>query len=262
MSSGPFRLDNKSAIITGAASGIGKAIAEVFAEQGASVYILDINDSEGEKVADEITSNGGIAKYYNCDLTILLKVRAAFKAIYEAHGSIDILVNNAGISQIGNVEATTPEMLDAVYEVNVKAVYHCLHEATKLMQKQSGGVMLNVASVASVLGLKDRFGYSMTKGAVLAMTYTMAKDYLKDNIRCNAIGPARIHTPLVDDFISKNYPGREDEIFQSLSASQPIGRMGTPEEVAYFALYLCSDEAAFVTGGFYPIDGGFISLNS
>lgn len=258
----PFRLDNRSVIITGAASGIGASMAKVFAAQGASVYILDIKDDAGIDIEQQILSDEGKAKYYNCDVTSLAKVRAIFKMIYDEHGSFDILINNAAIAQIGGVKDTTPEMLDKVYEVNVKSVYHCLHEGVKLMKKDEGGVILNLASIASVIGLSDRFGYSMSKGAVLAMTYSIAKDHLRDNIRCNAIGPARIHTPFVDNFIKDNYPGMEEEMFHKLSAMQPIGRMGTPDEVAYFALYLCSDEAAFATGGFYPIDGGFISLNT
>lgn len=262
MQNPPFRLDNKSAIITGAASGIGESIARVFAAQGASVYILDIDDEKGEAVTSEIIEQGGKAKYFNCDITSLAKIRALFVNIYEEHGSFDILINNAAIAQIGAVENTTPEMMDKVYDVNVKAVYHCLHEGVKLMKKDEGGAILNLASIASVLGLKDRFAYSMSKGAVLAMTYSIAKDYVKDGIRCNAIGPARIHTPFVDNFIKSTYPGKEEEMFKKLSATQPIGRMGTPDEVAFFALYLCSDEAGFATGGFYPLDGGFITLNS
>lgn len=262
MQSPPFRLDNKSAIITGGASGIGESIAKVFAAQGAMVYILDINDEKGEQVSSAIKTQGYKAQYLNCDVTSVAKVRAVFRSIYDHHGSFDILINNAAISQIGSVETTTPEMLDKVYDVNVKSVYHCLMEGVKLMKKDEGGVILNLASVASVVGINDRFGYSMSKGAVLAMTYSIAKDHLVDNIRCNAIGPARIHTPFVDNFIKKNYPGREEEYFKKLSATQPIGRMGRPEEVAYFALYLCSEEAGFATGTFYPIDGGFITLNS
>ena len=258
----PFRLDHKIAIVTGGASGIGASIAKVFASQGAVVYILDINDQKGEAVVESIIEDGAAAFYRNCDLTSLVKVRSVFRSIVEEQGRIDILVNNAGIAQIGNVEATTPELLDKVYEVNIKAVYHCLHEAVKSMKNNGGGVILNLASVASVLGMKDRFGYSMTKGAVLSMTMAMAKDYLADNIRCNAIGPARVHTPFVDDYLKDNFPGREQEVFKQLEATQPIGRMGKPEEIAHLALYLCSDEAAFVTGSFYPIDGGFMTLNT
>lgn len=127
--------------------------------------------------------------------------------------------------------------------------------------KQKGGSILNIASIASVVGIKDRFAYSMSKGAVLTMTYSIAKDYLEDNIRCNCLAPARVHTPFVDGFIKKNYPGKEKETFEALSKTQPIGRMAKPEEIAAFALYLSSDEAAFLTGSCYAIDGGFITLN-
>jgi 2-keto-3-deoxy-L-fuconate dehydrogenase len=128
--------------------------------------------------------------------------------------------------------------------------------------KKTGGVIVNMASVASSVGIPDRFVYSMTKGAVVGMTLSVAKDYLAHNIRCNCISPARVHTPFVDGFLAKNYPGKEQEMFDKLSKTQPIGRMGKPEEVAYLALFLCSDEAAFITGCDYPVDGGFINLNN
>jgi 2-keto-3-deoxy-L-fuconate dehydrogenase len=130
------------------------------------------------------------------------------------------------------------------------------------MKEQGGGVILNVASVAATLGLSDRFAYSMSKGAVVSMTLSVAKDYIKDNIRCNCISPARVHTAFVDGFLAKNYPGQEKEMFDKLSKTQPIGRMGKPDEIGALALYLCSDEAAFVTGSDYPIDGGFVRLNT
>ncbi|MEL6945362.1 MAG: SDR family oxidoreductase [Bacteroidota bacterium] len=171
------------------------------------------------------------------------------------------MVNNAAISHIGTVANTTSTELDRIYEVNIKGCYHILQAAVKEMKEANKGVILNMASIASVIGLKDRFAYSMSKGALLSMTYSVAKDYLEHNIRCNAIGPARVHTPFVDDFLTKNYPGEEEQMYEKLAKTQPIGRMGTPEEVAYLALYLCSDEAAFVTGSFYPIDGGFLMLN-
>jgi NAD(P)-dependent dehydrogenase (short-subunit alcohol dehydrogenase family) len=131
-----------------------------------------------------------------------------------------------------------------------------------MMRAQGGGVVLNMASVAALVGLPDRFAYSMTKGAVMAMTIAAAKDHLKDHIRVNSISPARVHTPFVDGFISKNYPGKEAEMFEKLSKTQPIGRMAKPEEIAHLALYLCSDEASFITGCDYPIDGGFVKLNN
>jgi NAD(P)-dependent dehydrogenase (short-subunit alcohol dehydrogenase family) len=177
-------------------------------------------------------------------------------------GKIDILVNNAGIAHVGNVEKTKSEDFDRIYNVNVKGVYNCLYATIPMMKLNGGGVILNLASIAAVVGLSDRFAYSMSKGAIAAMTLSIAKDYLHENIRCNSISPARVHTPFVDGFISKNYPGREAEMFDKLSKSQPIGRMGKPDEIAALVLYLCSDEASFITGNDYPIDGGFIKLNS
>ena len=152
--------------------------------------------------------------------------------------------------------------MDRLYNINIKSVYSCLHYGVKLMKKSGGGAIVNMASVASVVGLADRFAYSTTKGAVLTMTYSIAKDYIKDHIRCNAIAPARVHTPFVDGYLAKTYPGKEKEMFEKLSQTQPIGRMGKPSEIANLVLYLCSDEAGFITGSVYPIDGGFLTLNT
>ena len=151
---------------------------------------------------------------------------------------------------------------ERLFHVNVKGVYNGMFAAIPLMQQQGGGVILNLCSIAAWVGLNDRFAYSMTKGAVHAMTLSAAKDYLADKIRVNSISPARVHTPFVDGFLAKSYPGREQEMFDKLSASQPIGRMAQPEEVAALMLYLCSEEAGFITGTDYPIDGGFLTLNS
>jgi len=175
--------------------------------------------------------------------------------------SPDILVNNAGIAFVGDLLNTTVEDMDRLYQVNVKGVYNCMYTTIQSMIDNGGGVILNMASTAATVGIADRFAYSMTKGAVLTMTYSVAKDYVDKNIRCNSISPARIHTPLVDGFLTKNYPGKEQEMFENLSKTQPIGRMGKPEEVADLVLFLCSDEASFITGTDYPIDGGFIKLN-
>lgn len=175
---------------------------------------------------------------------------------------LDILVNSAGISHIGTVESTSEADMDRLYKVNVKGVYNCIHAAVPLMRKAGGGVILNMCSIAATIGIPDRFAYSMTKGAVYSMTLSVAKDYLKDKIRCNCISPARVHTPFVDGFLQKNYPGREKEMFEKLSKTQPIGRMARPEEIAGLVLYLVSDEAAFITGCDYPIDGGFTKLNN
>ena len=257
-----FDLSGKTAAITGAASGIGASIAQVFARQGAHVCILDIDDAGATAMVASIKEAGGQAQYYRCDIVSYQEVTDTFDQLYQDHGQLNIFVNNAAIAHIGNVETTSEEDMDRVYQVNIKGAYNCLHAAVKKMKLNHGGAILNMASVASVLGLKDRFAYSMSKGAILTMTYSVAKDFIEDNIRCNAIGPARVHTPFVDGFLKANYPGREKEVFDQLSATQPIGRMGTPDEIAYLALYLCSDEAGFVTGSFFPIDGGFIRLNT
>jgi NAD(P)-dependent dehydrogenase (short-subunit alcohol dehydrogenase family) len=253
-----FSLQHKSAVITGAGSGIGKAIAELFATQGAQVHIVDLNNENAGQAAAEITGKGGKALAHAVDVSDQQKVKQLFEQI----GAIDILVNSAGISHIGTVETTTEADFDRIINVNVKGVYNCLYAAVPLMKAAKKGVILNIASVASHVGLVDRFAYSMSKGAVYAMTLSVAKDYLSAGIRCNSISPARVHTPFVDGFLAKNYPGKEKEMFEKLSRTQPIGRMAETMEIAGLALYLCSDESSFITGTDYPIDGGFIKLNS
>ncbi|MCK5443186.1 MAG: glucose 1-dehydrogenase [Maribacter sp.] len=256
-----FNLQGKAAIITGGGSGIGRAISNTLAEQGATVHILELNLDNAQETAEEIKSNGGVAVAYKCDIVQQSDVKEIIDSIAKEH-SIDILVNNAGIAHIGNVENTTEADMDKIYNVNIKGVYNCIYAVISHMKENKKGVILNMASIASSVGINDRFAYSMSKGAALTMMYSVAKDYLDYGIRCNSISPARIHTPFVDGFIKNNYPGREDEMFKKLSASQPIGRMGKPEEVANLALYLCSDEASFITGTDFPIDGGFMKLNS
>lgn len=255
-----FSLKNKIAIITGGASGIGEAISKTFASSGAHVHILEFNPDNGAKVAHGIVANGGKATFHPCDVSNKNQVSNAVASIAKSH-RIDILVNNAGIAHVGNLEGTEEADLDRLYNVNIKGVYNCMHAVIGKMKQQGSGVILNMASIAATIGISDRFAYSMTKGAVLTMTYSVAKDYIDFGIRCNSISPARVHTPFVDGFIKKNYPGKEDEIFAKLSKTQPIGRMGTPEEVAHLALYLCSDQASFITGTDFPIDGGYIKLN-
>ena len=247
-------------MITGAASGIGKAIAEKMSAQGAEVYLLDRDSTQGEALAATLSAAGHKAHYRDCDVTDTAATGALLESIGAAN-QIDILVNNAGVAHVGNLENTSEADLDRLYQVNIKGVYNCSKAAIAFM-KQKGGVILNLASIAASTGIADRFAYSMTKGAVRAMTYSIAKDYVSYGIRCNCISPARIHTPFVDGFIAKNYPGQEAEMFEKLSKTKPIGRMGTPEEVADFAAFLCSDKASFLTGTDYPIDGGFLTLNS
>jgi 2-keto-3-deoxy-L-fuconate dehydrogenase len=247
------------AIVTGGGSGIGQAIAVRFAASGAAVRIADINPQQAEATAKVITAAGGQATIHACDVTDQRQVREAFQPMF-AKERIHILVNNAGISHIGTVESTTEEDFDRLFRVNVKGMYNGIHECVGHMKTNGGGVILNMASIAGSAALADRFAYSMSKGAVIAMTYSVAKDYIQHNIRCNCISPARVHTPFVDDYLRKNYPGREKEMFDKLAKSQPLGRMGQPAEVASLALFLCSDEASFITGVDYPLDGGFFNL--
>jgi NAD(P)-dependent dehydrogenase (short-subunit alcohol dehydrogenase family) len=253
-----FSLKGKIAVITGAGSGIGRGIANVFASQGAFVHIVELNQDTGLAVREEIEKNGGKAAVHACDVSDQEKVVALFNSI----GQVDILVNNAGIAHIGRADTTSAADFDRIYNVNVKGAYNCLFASIPIMKAQGGGVILNLASIAAIVGVADRFAYSMSKGAIYAMTLSVAKDYLADHIRCNSISPARVHTPFVDGFIAKNYPGKEAEMFEKLSKSQPIGRMAKPDDIAALALYLCSDEASFITGNDYPIDGGYIKLNS
>lgn len=253
-----FQLNGKIAVITGSGSGIGKAVAILFARQGAEVHTIDLNEEAVNSSVAEIKKEGGNAVPHVCDVTSQQQVKEIFNSI----GRIDILVNSAGVSHIGNVETTQEEDFDRLFKVNVKGVYNCLQAAVTMMKKNKAGVILNLASIASIVGITDRFAYSMTKGAVMAMTLSVARDYLHEGIRCNCISPARVHTPFVDGFLKKNYPGKEEEMFEKLSKSQPIGRMAKPDEIAGLVLYLCSDEASFITGCDYPIDGGFVKLNN
>jgi NAD(P)-dependent dehydrogenase (short-subunit alcohol dehydrogenase family) len=253
-----FSLQNKKAVITGGGSGIGKAIALLFASQGAEVHIVELTEESAKDAAEEIQTSGNKVVVHACNVANQQEVINTFEKI----GAINILVNNAGIAHVGKADTTPEADFDRVINVNVKGVYNCLFAAIPKLRASNGGVIINMASIATWVGIPDRFVYSTAKGAVMSMTLSVAKDYLSENIRCNSISPARVHTPFVDGFIAKNYPGKEEEVFEKLSKSQPIGRMAKPEEVAALALFLCSDEAAFITGCDYPIDGGFIKLNN
>ena len=285
-----FSLKDKHAVVTGAGSGIGRAVALLLAQQGATVYVADINEAQAVETAEligqaagavgavagaggavagalgAVPGAGGVAGIGGVGAAFAkvadVSDQAQTKALFESLPRLDILVNSAGLSHIGTAESTTEADMDRLYKVNIKGVYNCLHAGIPAMKKGGGGVVINVCSIAATVGIPDRFAYSMTKGAVYSMTLSVAKDYLKDKIRCNCISPARVHTPFVDGFLQKNYPGKEQEMFEKLSKTQPIGRMAKPEEIAALVLYLCSDEAAFITGCDYPIDGGFTKLNN
>lgn len=257
-----FTLNQKNAVITGGGSGIGQAIARIFAAGGAAVHIFDLNEEAAQDTLEQIVASGNKAQCHKVNVADQSDVREKMAEVVRQDGKLDILVNCAGIAHVGKLDQTTEADFDRILSVNVKGVYNCMYAAIGQMLEQGGGVILNMASVASSVGIPDRFAYSMSKGAVLTMTLSVAKDYIGKNIRCNCISPARVHTPFVDGFLAKNYPGREREMFDALSKTQPIGRMAEPEEIAALALFLCSDEAGFITGTDYPIDGGFIKLNT
>jgi 2-keto-3-deoxy-L-fuconate dehydrogenase len=253
-----FSLQGKHAVVTGGGSGIGRAISTLFAERGAIVHILDADIQAAESLAQKLTKNQLSAFAYQVNVTVQEQVEAALRNI----GRVDILVNNAGIAHVGNVEKTQEADFERVFNVNVKGAYNCFYAAIPLMKANGGGVIVSMASIASWVGIADRFAYSMSKGAIHAMSMSVARDYLEHNIRSNTISPARVHTPFVDGFIANNYAGQEAEMYEKLAKSQPVGRMARPEEVAALALYLCSEEASFISGCDYPIDGGFIKLNN
>ncbi|MBL9153276.1 MAG: SDR family oxidoreductase [Verrucomicrobiales bacterium] len=253
-------LADKVAIVTGAGSGIGRAIAETFAAHGARVAVLDYDESAGAETAALIQAAGGVAAFERCDVSSQDSVRAAVRDTLGRHGRIDILVNNAGVAHIGTAASTSEADFDRVFGVNVKGVYNCLHVVIPHLLEAGGGVILNLSSVAAVTGLPDRFAYSASKGAVHTMTFSVATDYIDRNIRCNCLCPARVHTPFVDGYLARNYPGQEAAMFEKLSKAQPIGRMASPSEIADLALYLCSDAASFITGTAWPIDGGYLNV--
>ena len=250
------RFTGQTAMVTGAGSGIGRAIALRLATEGARVFALDLSPDTAEETAALIDRAGGQANAVACDVGDTDSVSRAFERV----GRLNVLVNSAGIAHVGTVEQTTPEDLDRIYRINVKGTFHGLHFAVPLFRRSGGGAILNLASFAAKIGIADRFAYSMSKGAVLAMTLSVARDYVVQGIRCNCLCPARIHTPFIDSFLEKYHPTDKERMFEKLSAFQPIGRMGTPEEVAALAVFLCSPEASFITGTAYDIDGGVISL--
>lgn len=250
-------MTNKTVVITGGASGIGLAMVNKFAAASWNVFFIDRNQDEGEKVQKELKEKGYSIAFLSCDITDAAAVQSIFDTIPD---KIDTLINNAGISHIGKAEDTSEEDFERLFQVNVKGSFLCIQAALPKLKQDGGGSILNMASVAATIGIPDRFAYSMTKGAMFSMTLSIARDYVNEGIRCNCISPGRVHTPFVDGFIAKNYPGEEKEIFERLAASQPIGRMGSPSEIAELAYFISSDAGSFITGSNYNIDGGFMGL--
>ncbi len=250
-----FSLQGKQIAVTGAGSGIGKSSAELLAGQGAKIYVLDLDKEAAQATANEITTKGGLAEAIQIDVSQESAVQAAFQGI----SSLDGLFNCAGISHIGTIETTTASDFHKLFQVNVAGTFFCMQAAIPLLKK-SGGCIVNMASVAATMGIPDRFAYSMTKSAVLGMTLSVARDLVAHNVRCNCLSPGRVHTPFVDNFLAKNYPGKEQEMFEKLAQTQPIGRMATPDEIGALVVYLMCDEASFITGVDYAIDGGFLNL--
>ena len=254
-----FRLDKKIAFVTGAGSGIGEHIARLFAQQGAHVILSDVRADAAERVASEIQAAGGSTRTQHLDVTEEFQVKAALEQVATTEGRLDILVNNAGVSHVGTILETSLEDWERLISVNARGVFLCSKYAVTQMlaQNPAGGILVNIASVAGMIAIDQRFPYSATKGAVISMTRSIAIDFVTQGIRCNAICPGTVHTPFVEGYLARNFAGREDEVRQQLHARQPIGRMGRPDEIAYAALYLASDEAAFVTGSTLVIDGGW-----
>lgn len=248
-----FRLDGRHVLVTGGASGIGRATVKELVRAGAFVWIADINVTEAESLAVET----GSAKALHLDVTSSESIAAAVKHI----ARLDILVNNAGIGHVGSIEATEPDDFDRLMNVNVRAVYLVTRGFLPLLLRAEivcgrPGSIVNIASVAGIVGIKQRFAYCTTKGAVIAMTRQLAVEFPK-TLRVNAICPGTVETPFVEGYLEKFHKHNKEETRAELRARQPIGRLGRPEEVASMVRYIASDEAAFISGSTFTIDGGW-----
>lgn len=244
----PFRLDNRVALITGGASGIGEQTSRIFAQAGARVVILDLNLERGQALAAEL---GGGASAVQADITDESQVAKVF----EAMPRLDVLVNNAGIGLVGGVTETELADFERLFRVNVTGLFLATKHAVPLLVA-SHGAMVNIGSVAGLIGVKKRFAYCATKGAVVAMTRQLAVDYPTE-FRVNCICPGTVDTPFVEGYLEKYHKHEKETVRAQLNQRQPIGRLGKPEEIAYMALYLASGEAGFVNGSVITIDGGW-----
>lgn len=254
-----FRLDGKVAVVTGGGSGIGAATCRGFAEQGARVVVADVNAEHGQQVAKNL---GEAAVFCRTDVTDLSSMQAAVAAAVERFGRLDVLVNNAGIGHVGSIQETEAADWSRLINVNMSGVFHGSRAAVDQMLAQApqGGLIVNIASVAGMIGIARRFAYCATKGAVIAMTRQVAVDYVKQGIRCNAICPGTVYSPFVEGYVERFHHDTREETIKELHARQPIGRMGRPEEVADLAVYMASDEAGFMTGSAVVLDGGWTAL--
>ncbi|SDD70961.1 NAD(P)-dependent dehydrogenase, short-chain alcohol dehydrogenase family [Algoriphagus faecimaris] len=250
-------MKDKTILITGGASGIGAAMVRKFANENSRVYFIDTNELAAQQLINVLKAKGHEAQFLHGDITDFVALQ---KLIEQIPSKLDVLINNAGVSHIGKVENTSEEDFDRIFQVNIKGIFNCTKATLPSLIADGGGSILNMCSVAATIGIPDRFAYSMSKGAALSMTLSIARDYVDQNIRCNCISPGRVHTPFVDDFLSKNYPGKEKEMFEKLAATQPIGRMGTPEEIAEMAYFISSESGSFITGANFTVDGGFMGL--
>ena len=248
-------LPNQIALVTGAGSGIGAAIAQRFAREGAVVWVTDADATTGEATADAINADGGTAHFHRLDVTDEAGCAAAAAAVHSAHRRLDVLVNNAGIGHVGTMLETTGADLDRLYAVNLRGVFNVTKAFLPGMLERKRGVVLNLASIGGIVGIRDRLGYCATKFAVVGLTKCLALDHAAEGIRSVAICPGRVETPFVTHRLAE-YDDPE-VARRAMTATQPVGRMARPDEIAAAAAYLASDEAGFVTGVPFYIDGGW-----
>ena len=250
-----FRLDSKVALITGAGSGIGASIAEMFARAGANVFVADRDEVSGRKVAEAIRTAMGKADFVSLDVTSEQQCEQAQQTVREKFGRLDVLVNNAGIGHVGTMLQTTGADLDRIYAVNVRGMFNVTKVFLPGMIERKYGVVINMASIGGVVAVRDRLAYTTSKFAVVGFTKALALDHALEGIRCNCICPGRVETPFVKARL-KEYPDPE-KAYREMASTQALGRMAQPNEIAAAALYLASDESAFVTGTDFIIDGGW-----
>lgn len=255
-----LRLDGKTVLVTGAASGIGLALSKIFIKEGARLVMADINADRLEKEAAAIDAGDSLLAL-PIDITDPESIASVLEKATGAGFDFNVLVNNAAVIHVGNLLQTELKDLRRVFGVNVEGTFNVTHAVLPGMIERGGGVVLNMASLAGLIALRDRFAYGASKAAVRMMTRAIAHDFVKEGIRANCICAARVHTELVDNYIKEYYAGKEEEMFRLYSEYQPIGRMIEPHEVAHLAVYLCSDESAMTTGGTFTIDGGVLSGN-